>query len=107
MTDTASYKIERMRMNTGVDALNDTEWQFVGRAIGDTSFTDRTPLREDADGETEETRMYQVGSEATGQTEVQFELTRRWTTASTRRCTNRCPCSARRPTLRRRPLVGR
>ena len=72
MTDTASYKIERMRMNTGVDALNDTEWQFVGRAIGDTSFTDRTPLREDADGETEETRMYQVGSEATGQSEVQF-----------------------------------
>ena len=31
-TGTASYKIERMRMNTGVDALNDTEWQFVGRA---------------------------------------------------------------------------
>ena len=71
-TDTASYKIERMRMNTGVDALNDTEWQFVGRANGDTSFTDRTPLREDADGMTEETRMYRVGSEATGQTKVQF-----------------------------------
>ena len=71
-TDTASYKIERMRMNTGVDALNDTGWQFVGRAAGDTSFTDRTPLREDADGKTEETRMYRVGSEATGQTKVQF-----------------------------------
>ena len=58
-TETVSYKIERMRMNTGVDALNDTMWQFIGRATGDTSFADRLPLRQD-----EETRMYRVGSEA-------------------------------------------
>ena len=59
-TKTVSYKIERMRMNTGVDALNDTMWQFIGRATGDTSFADR--LRS---GRMRETRMYRVGSEAT------------------------------------------
>ena len=64
-TATASYKIERMRMDTGVDALDDTTWQFIARTTGDTSYTDRTALREDT-----ETRMYRVGSEATGQTMV-------------------------------------
>ena len=64
-TATLSYKIERMRMNTGVDALNDTEWEFIARTTGDTSYTDSLPLRQDT-----ETRMYRVGSEATGQTEV-------------------------------------
>ena len=64
-TATISYKIERMRMNTGVDALNDTEWEFIARTTGDTSYTDSLPLRQDT-----ETRMYRVGSEATGQTEV-------------------------------------
>jgi hypothetical protein len=67
ISDTASsidsYKIERKRMNTGVDGLNsdDDTWDFIGRATGDTSFTDPLPLRQD-----EETRIYRVGSEAAG-----------------------------------------
>ena len=66
-TMTATYRIERKRMDTGVDALDNDTWQFIGRADGDTSFTDRTPLRDDG-----ETRMYQVGSEATGQPDAVF-----------------------------------
>ena len=66
-TETATYRIERKRMDTGVDALDNDTWQFIGRADGDTSFTDRTPLRDDG-----ETRMYQVGSEATGQPDAVF-----------------------------------
>ena len=66
-TETGTYRIERKRMDTGVDALDNDTWQFVGRANGDTSFTDRTPLRDDG-----ETRMYRVGSEATGQPDAVF-----------------------------------
>ena len=60
-TETVSYHIERIRMNTGVDALNDEAdaWQFLVRVSDVTSWTDPTPLRQD-----EETRMYQVCSEA-------------------------------------------
>ena len=72
MPDTATsfYRIERIRMNTGVDALDskdgddedsDIDWQFLERVSDVTSWTDPTPLRQD-----EETRMYQVCSEATG-----------------------------------------
>ena len=73
MSETASpidsYKIERKRMDTGVDALNsdDDGWEFIGRATGDTSFTDSLPLRQD-----EETRVYRVGSEATGILDVVY-----------------------------------
>ena len=66
-TETDTYRIERKRMDTGVDALDNDTWQFIGRANGDTSFTDRTPLRDDG-----ETRMYRVGSEATGQPDAVF-----------------------------------
>ena len=75
---TASYRIERIRMNTGVDALNNDvdDWQFLTRVFDVTSWTDDTGLREDT-----ETRMYQVCSEATGITtpecvdmEVTYEL---------------------------------
>ena len=69
-TATASYRINRIRMNTGVDALNskdgddadsDIDWLYLERVEDVTSWTDPTPLRQD-----EETRMYQVCSEATG-----------------------------------------
>ena len=68
-TPTTSYKIERIRMNSGVDALNNDadDWQFIGRARGDTSFTDRTPLRQEG-----EMRMYRVASEATGITDAVY-----------------------------------
>ena len=58
---TDSYRIERKRMNTGVDVLNDAAWVFVGTVDDATSFTDDDALRQD-----EETRMYRVGSVATG-----------------------------------------
>ena len=60
---TTSYQINRIRMNTGVAALNDEadDWQFVKRVRDITSYTDSTDLRRD-----EETRMYQVCSEASG-----------------------------------------
>ena len=60
---TTSYQINRIRMNTGVEALNDEadDWQFVKRVRDVTSYTDSTDLRRD-----EETRMYQVCSEASG-----------------------------------------
>ena len=60
---TTSYRINRIRMNTGVAALNDEadDWQYVKRVTGVTSYTDSTDLRRD-----EETRMYQVCSEASG-----------------------------------------
>ena len=60
---TTSYQINRIRMNTGVEALNDEadDWQFVKRVRDITSYTDSTDLRRD-----EETRMYQVCSEASG-----------------------------------------
>ena len=60
---TTSYRINRIRMNTGVEALNDEadDWQFVKRVSDVTSYTDSTDLRRD-----EETRMYQVCSEASG-----------------------------------------
>ena len=60
---TTNYIINRIRMNTGVDALNDEadDWQFVKRVSDVTSYTDSTDLRRD-----EETRMYQVCSEARG-----------------------------------------
>ena len=47
-TETISYRIERIRMNTGVDALNNDadDWQYIGRARGDTSFTDGEQLRQ-------------------------------------------------------------
>ena len=62
-SETASYRIERIRMNTGVDALNNDadDWQFLTRVFDVTSWTDDTGLREAT-----ETRMYQVCSEATG-----------------------------------------
>ena len=65
-TETASYRINRIRMNTGVDALNDEADapQFLERVSDVTSWTDPTPLRQD-----EETRMYQVCSEASGVTD--------------------------------------
>ena len=78
-TETASYRIERIRMNTGVDALNskdgddedsDIDWQYLERVSDVTSWTDETPLRQDdAETPSEETRMYQVCSEASGVTE--------------------------------------
>ena len=60
---TTSYRINRIRMNTGVEALNDAadDWQYVTRVSDVTSYTDSTELRRD-----EETRMYQVCSEASG-----------------------------------------
>ena len=60
---TTSYRINRIRMNTGVEALNDEadDWQYVKRVTGITSYTDNVDLRRD-----EETRMYQVCSEASG-----------------------------------------
>jgi hypothetical protein len=60
-SETTSYRINRIRMNTGVEALNDEadDWQFVKRVRDVTSYTDSTDLRRD-----EETRMYQVCSEA-------------------------------------------
>ena len=58
---TDSYRIERMRMNTGVDALNDSDWLFIGTVDDATSFPDDDALRRD-----EETRTYRVGSVATG-----------------------------------------
>ena len=62
-SETTSYRINRIRMNTGVAALNDEadDWQFVKRVRDVTSYTDSTDLRRD-----EETRMYQVCSEASG-----------------------------------------
>ena len=62
-SETTSYRINRIRMNTGVEALNDEadDWQFVKRVRDVTSYTDSTDLRRD-----EETRMYQVCSEASG-----------------------------------------
>ena len=62
-SETTSYRINRIRMNTGVAALNDEadDWQFVRRVTDVTSYTDSTDLRRD-----EETRMYQVCSEASG-----------------------------------------
>ena len=68
-TDTVSYQIERIRMNTGVDALNDEvdDWQYLERVSDITSWTDPTALRQqDPDIPSTETRMYQVCSEATG-----------------------------------------
>ena len=63
---TTSYRINRIRMNTGVEALNDEadDWQFVKRVRDVTSYTDSTDLRRE-----EETRMYQVCSEASGVTD--------------------------------------
>ncbi len=63
---TSSYIINRIRMNTGVPALNDEadDWQYLTRVSNITSYTDSTDLRRD-----EETRMYQVCSEATGVTD--------------------------------------
>ena len=65
-SETTSYRINRIRMNTGVEALNDEadDWQFVRRVRDVTSYTDSTDLRR-----VEETRMYQVCSEASGVTE--------------------------------------
>ena len=65
-SETTSYRINRIRMNTGVEALNDEadDWQFVKRVRDVTSYTDSTDLRR-----VEETRMYQVCSEASGVTE--------------------------------------
>ena len=68
-TATDEYRIERIRMNTGVDALNskdadedgELDWQYLTRVSDVTSWTDPTPLRQD-----EETRYYRVGSEAIG-----------------------------------------
>ena len=62
-SETTSYRIERIRMDTGVDALNDEadDWQYVTRVMDVTSVTDDTDLRQD-----EETRMYRVCSEASG-----------------------------------------
>ena len=62
-SETTSYRINRIRMNTGVAALNDEadDWQYVTRVRGVTSYTDSTDLRRD-----EETRMYQICSEASG-----------------------------------------
>ena len=65
---TTAYVINRVRMNTGVAALNDEPdedgelpWKFVTRVSDVTSYTDSTDLRRD-----EETRMYEVCSEARG-----------------------------------------
>ena len=68
-TETVSYRIERIRMNTGVDALNDEaeDWQYLERVSDITSWTDPTALRQkDPEIPSTETRMYQVCSEATG-----------------------------------------
>ena len=60
---TSFYRIERVRMNTGVDALDNDEdaWQHMARISDVTSWTDPTPLRQD-----EEVRYYRVGSEGIG-----------------------------------------
>ena len=68
-TATNSYRVERIRMNTGIDALNskdadedgELDWQYLIRVSGVTSWTDDTDLRQN-----EETRMYRVCSEALG-----------------------------------------
>ena len=62
-SETTSYRINRIRMNTGVDALDDDadDWQYLTRVSDVTSYTDSTDLRR-----VEETRMYQVCSEASG-----------------------------------------
>ena len=68
-SETTSYHIERIRMNTGVPALNDEadDWQHVTRVTGVTSYTDDIALRQvDEDTPSTETRMYQVCSEASG-----------------------------------------
>ena len=64
---TASYRIERKRMNTGIAALNDTDWRFVASVTDVTSWTDATDLRQDG-----ETRMYRVGSKATGLAKIEW-----------------------------------
>ena len=66
---TTSYRINRIRMNTGITALNsvdadedgELDWQYVTRVHHVTSYTDSTDLRRP-----EETRVYQVCSEALG-----------------------------------------
>ena len=64
---TTGYRIERMRMNTGVDELNDSTYVFLETVEDVTSFTDDDPLRQEDDTEpSTETRMYRVGSVATG-----------------------------------------
>ena len=68
-TETNSYRIERQRMNTGIDALNskdadedgEIDWEFMTRVSDITSWTDDDDLRQDG-----EMRYYRVGSEATG-----------------------------------------
>ena len=60
-SETTSYRIERWRMHTGVDALNDTDWEYLARVDDATSYTDDEPLRQAA-----EMRLYRVGSQATG-----------------------------------------
>ena len=60
-SETTGYRIERKRMNTGVEALNDDDYVFLKTVEDVTSYTDDDELRRD-----EETRMYRVGSVATG-----------------------------------------
>ena len=57
-----------MRANTGVDALNDSGPMCSSATVEDvTSFTDDDPLRQEDDTvPSTETRMYRVGSVATG-----------------------------------------
>ena len=52
-SDTTGYRIERWRSNTGVDALNDSDWVYLTTVDDATSYTDDDDLRQD-----EETRMY-------------------------------------------------
>ena len=66
-TPIVSYSIERKRMNTGVDALNNDEWEPLTTVTGSTSFTDSLPLRQDS-----EVRYYRVGSNANNQPDPNF-----------------------------------
>ena len=60
-SETDYYVVERKRSNTGVDVLDDDDWVEIDRVYDITSYTDDDRLRE-----TTETRVYRVGSVATG-----------------------------------------
>ena len=66
-TPIVSYAIERKRMNTGVDALNNEAWEPLITVTGATSFTDSLPLRQPT-----EMRYYRVGSNANNQPDPNF-----------------------------------
>ena len=66
-TPIASYAIERKRMNTGVEALNNDKWEPLTTVTGATSFTDSLPLRQPT-----EMRYYRVGSNANNRPEPNF-----------------------------------